>query len=297
MNTIKHILVPSDFTKHSEQASLHALAIAARFKAKITFLHVVTVYDDDPNSPQDFFPDIEDFYKHMEIRADEKLQQTQDTIAEQVKTEQIIQRGFSPSEEILSYAEDHQIDLIAMGTHGRHSLAHFLMGSVTEKVVHHAKCPVLCTHIEEDKPHTIHSYERILVPVDFSEQSERALVTAKLLLADNGHIDILHVIEDNIHPAYYAAETTSLLDFLQDLHERSQNNIRAMIKKYADDIKTRVLIQDGHIARQITGCAQENNADLVVMGTHGLNALEQIFIGSVANKVIRKAPCPVMTVK
>ncbi|MDZ7723413.1 MAG: universal stress protein [candidate division KSB1 bacterium] len=298
MDTIKHILVPSDFSQHAEQAALHAMAVASRFGAKITFLHIVTVYDNDPNAPQDFFPDIENFYKQLETRADEKFQQTIATYVQQgLQTERVIQRGFSPYEEILTYAEEHAVDLIAMGTHGRKSFAHFLMGSVTEKIVHHAACPVLCTHIDEQEPQPIKPYERILVPVDFSEQSKRALRAAKLLLAENGRLDLLHVIEDHIHPAYYTSETHSLLEFLPNLHERAESSIQRMVQDYASDIKTEITIADGHIAKAITNFVPEHNSDLIVMGTHGLNALEQIFIGSVANKVIRKASCPVMTVK
>lgn len=298
METIKHILVPSDFSANAEQAALHAVAIAAQYGAKITFLHIVTVYDDDLSDPETFFPDIEKFYKHLENRADDKIKQTIETfLHKDLTSERVIQRGFSAFEEILSYAEDHNVDMITMGTHSRKPLARFFIGSVTEKVVHHAQCPVLCTHIHEEKPKPIKPYERILVPVDFSEQSKKALTIAQLFLAENGRIDVLHVIEDNIHPAYYSSETTSLMDFLPDLHDRSQQNIDAMIKENANTVKTRVSIENGPVAKTITEHAEENKADMIVMGTHGLNALEQLFIGNVANKVIRKASCPVMTAK
>jgi len=296
---LNNILVPSDFSENAEQAVLHAMTLAAEFDAKITLFHVVTVYDDDPYSAEQAFPKIDDFYKHLESQADEYFKKTiKDYFKDQFRVEKVIQRGFSPYEEILSYVDEHDVDLIAMGTHGRKPLARFFLGSVTEKVVHHAPCPVMSTRITDQDVKSIEPYKRIVVPIDFSEQSKAALNLAKELLFDkDGQLELIHVIEDIVHPAYYSSEANSLFDFMPDIREKSEESIRKMAEEETKGLNANVVIEEGRIAKQVLNYADSTQADLIVMGTHGLNALEQLFIGSVANQVIRKAPCPVVTVK
>ena len=73
MNELKHILVPSDFSDTARHALAHALALANKTNAKITLLHIVTIFDDDPYNPKQTFPDLDDYYNYIQKRAGEKI--------------------------------------------------------------------------------------------------------------------------------------------------------------------------------------------------------------------------------
>ncbi|MBN1479260.1 universal stress protein [candidate division KSB1 bacterium] len=295
---IKHILVPSDFSNTARHALANAFAIAAHRNAKITLLHIVTVYDDDPYNPKQSFPDLKEYYKHLEERAGAHFEET--LSGQSIRTvdiEYVIRRGFSPYEEILGVAAEQAVDLIALGTHGRKPLARFFLGSVAENIVHHAECPVLTVRIDAGDIF-IPTYKKIVVPTDFSDQSNRALVLAIAFLGDNGSIDLLHVIEDTIHPAYFTSEEESLYNVLPNVREKASAVLEKMIDECAPKThQIHPIIVEGRISSSIVDYAEQVGCDLIVMGTHGLNALSQFFIGSQANRVIRRAPCPVITIK
>jgi nucleotide-binding universal stress UspA family protein len=163
--------------------------------------------------------------------------------------------------------------------------------------VHHANCPVLTVRVEE-QPAATPNYRRILVPTDFSEQAKRALMLAVAFLPENGRLDVVHVVEDTIIPAYYAAEGGSILDVLPMLKERSHESMAKLVAEVVPaKVEKSTAILDGRISQAIVEHAHEHNIDVIVMGTHGMNALSQLFVGSQANRVLRKAPCPVITIK
>lgn len=294
----KHILVPSDFYKNAEDVLAHALAVARRFSARITLFHVVMVYDDDPYNPQLTFPNLDTYYQHLEEQAGRQFEQTiAGWQAEGVEVTYVVQRGFSPYEEILQFAEENQVDLIVMGTHGRTALSQFFLGSVAQKVVHQAPCPVMTSRIsaQESKPKS--AYHRILAPTDFSETSQKALQLAVDLLADGGIIDLLHVVEYTVQPTYFSADGEIILDISPQIRENSEKMLMNTAEQVPPHIQVLPVILDGSIAQQIVDYGDSNAADLIVMGTHGSDAFSHLLIGSQTNRVIRKAACPVITVK
>ncbi len=296
---IQHILVPSDFSNSAKHALAHAFAIARLFNARITLLHVITVFNDDPYNPEQSFPDLQEYYQQVEQRAKSQFKATLPKEAETVHVDTVVQRGFSPYEEILSYAANNGVDLIAMGTHGRKPLAHFFLGSVAEKVVHRAECPVLTVRISEDQEIVdIPSYKRILVPTDFSEQSTKALKLAVHLLPEACEIDLMHVVEDPIQPTDFITEGDTFLNIMPQIKDRSQEILQHLAEKFVPkSLQTHLMVKEGRIAPTILDYAEDNSVDAIVMGTHGTNALSQFFIGSQANRVIRNAACPVITIK
>ena len=295
---IKHILVPSDFSDTAQQALINALYIASRHRAKITLLHIVTVFDDDPYNPKQVFPDLKKFYHHLEERAGDHFQETlSSNKLEDVHVEYAVRRGFSPYEEILAFAADQNVDLISLGTHGRKPIARFFLGSVAENIVHHAKCPVLTAKMQEREAH-VPSYERILVPIDFSDQSIKALELACQLLAQDGVLYVLHVVEDAIHPAYFGVGENTFMQILPDIKEKAKKRLSDVMKeKVPDAVQANIYVKEGQVAATIIEYADQHAFDLIVMGTHGMNTLGQIIIGSHANRVLRKASCPVITIK
>jgi nucleotide-binding universal stress UspA family protein len=135
MITVKRILVPTDFSETSDAALKYAFGLAQTFSAQLHLLHVQRKTDEnfDPNVPFDRFEELA--WERLETLVSQQE-------AKQLGPECSIRIG-APADEIVRYADDRDIDLIVMGTHGRSGVAHMLLGSVAEKVVRGARCPVL----------------------------------------------------------------------------------------------------------------------------------------------------------
>ena len=149
MITLRRILVPIDFSPHSEQALRYAVALADKFGAQLFLVHAfqdVSIYQTEVVSgAPPIMPPVEQLT--ASARGDmERL--VKDKQLERFNTHTEIIEG-APVEEIVDYAKEKDIDLIVMGTHGRGWLAHAIMGSVAEKVVRKAPCPVLTVRLAE----------------------------------------------------------------------------------------------------------------------------------------------------
>jgi nucleotide-binding universal stress UspA family protein len=179
-------------------------------------------------------------------------------------------------------------------------LRRLLLGSVAEEVVRLAPCPVLTVRGHEDDEGTaFKEVTTLLVPTDFSSHAGLALVHARELAAlYDASIDLLHVIEEQLHPAFYNVGVTSIYDLQPDIEEKAARELKRFFEK-ADGPAVPVAyhVGHGHAAREIVTFATENRTSLVVMATHGLRGLEHFLLGSVADKVVRRAPAPVFTLK
>jgi universal stress protein A len=140
---IKSILAPTDFSAHSEQAVRYACRLAERLDSELHLLHVLS--EIVPAGPDPLLMPMmpAQFYKESEDRAQETLDRSLDpSWGKPVKIITAVRWG-SPVESIVSYAVDHRIELVIICTHGRTGLSHVLLGSVAERIVREAPCPVL----------------------------------------------------------------------------------------------------------------------------------------------------------
>lgn len=148
MVNVKNIVVPTDFSEAALQALNYALSLAKTFQAKIYLVHVyepIVYYSDAPMG----MPDLIELEQNIRVVAERSIQQL---VEKQIKTresefgvisvETILVQG-KPFVEIIKTAKEKNADLIVLSTHGRSALEHILLGSVTEKVVRKAHCPVL----------------------------------------------------------------------------------------------------------------------------------------------------------
>lgn len=141
MITLRRILVPHDFSETSDAAVKYAVALAKSFGAKLHLLHVGERARSEMATE---FPLGLD--ESVEAAVRERLLKIL-TPHEQLELKPVFElRGGTPNVEILAYAKENDIDLIVMGTHGRGFVGHVVMGSVAEKVVRYAICPVLTVH-------------------------------------------------------------------------------------------------------------------------------------------------------
>ena len=280
------ILVPTDFSRASNAALAHARRLAASTGASLHVLHVVdnvflrTVLADPHN---------------YEAAALWQLQQQfPDGDPGAIL---LVERSEAPADEIARYARIHGIDLIVMGTHGRGRMANLLLGSVAEKVVRSASCPVLT--VREAPVAGEPKGLRILVAADFSASSDAALGYARRLAAKvRGTIRLLHVVEQSASAASFGFEPT----IAEPAREEQTETPRLHLShRMLVDSRSRVKIDSdvifGPSGVMITTYARVNGFDLIVMGTRGRTGLSHLLMGSVAESVIRTAPCPVLTVK
>lgn len=199
---------------------------------------------------------------------------------------------------LLNYADEHEIDLIVMGTHGRRGVRRLFIGSAAEEVVRRADCPVITVR-EQKEPDDIGHPTSLLVPVDFSTHSREALQYARVVADSYGsHLTLLHIVEETLHPAFYGPGLGSVYDAKPDIKDRAVEQLKKFYQKtQGPDVDAHFTARPGRAARAIVKYAEEEAHDLIVMATHGRTGFEHFTMGSVAEKVVRRAPCPVFTVK
>ena len=148
MITIQGVLVPVDFSKESLLAAKFAASMAEEYK---TTLHVVHIVEPIHPSVRNYVPDFEAFQKQMMDRATEDLQSAvPQSIKDRIKVEEHLEIGH-PHHTIVDKAKELGVDVIVIATHGRTGLGHVLLGSVAEKVIRHAPCPVFVVRNPKDK--------------------------------------------------------------------------------------------------------------------------------------------------
>jgi nucleotide-binding universal stress UspA family protein len=299
MLKLKKILLPTDFSRCAEQALAHTVFLAEKYNAEIHLLHVLTLFEDQPILVNDEIAETEEMIRKLEDVVEKQLNKVvnyhdSDDLAI-ITTKK---RGMSAAPVILEYASDEDIDLIVMGTHGRRGLGHLLLGSATEEVVRMAKCPVFSVR-ESEKPKSLEAINKVLVPVDFSDHSKSALAYASEIASSyRAQLQLLHIIEETTHPAYSLSGKSSKIDLVPGIEEDYRKKIRQMIQETGIPLEgTEIIINSGQAALEIIKFADENLSDLIVIATHGLTGIERFLLGSVTEKVVRMAPCPVFTIK
>ena len=143
MIQLKRILLPTDFSEHSSLPLRYACAFAEQFGAELHLLHVLQDLVAMVPEPGLAFLPPGDFMREMQESAQQALAKLPDPDWAKGKSIVRATRQGPPFLEIVRYAKENEIDLIVLGTHGRGGLAHVLLGSVAEKVVRKAPCPVL----------------------------------------------------------------------------------------------------------------------------------------------------------
>ena len=140
------------------------------------------------------------------------------------------------------------------------------------------------------------TFKNILVPTDFSETSEHAFGYAKALAESfDGRLYVLHVIPDPYAQLWSIEATGVAIPELLKTWEKDARERLERMKPQA--LESELITQVGHPFLQIIRYAKEHSIDLIVLGTHGRGPIGHMFLGSVAEKVVRKAPCPVLTVR
>jgi nucleotide-binding universal stress UspA family protein len=286
------ILVPVDFSEFSDKAVTYALYLAETFSAQLTLLHAIVLHYEGADELEQF-REYEKVVELQEARIHEQFRKHhQQAKRNGVSIDSTVLRGVSAADAILEFIGNTNYDLVVMGTHGRTGVKKWFYGSVTEKVVQHSPTPVLTMHNSWNK----YTIGKILVPVDFSDYSKRAVKSSMELAGGfNAQLVFLHIIAQEVHPAYYATSYDSLFIIDPKLRERSIHNLKKFVGKEIQNAE--FVIGEGRAYKEIVEYAEESNCDLILMATRGLTGLEHLLIGSTTERVVRLAKCPVLTLE
>jgi nucleotide-binding universal stress UspA family protein len=191
------------------------------------------------------------------------------------------------------------IDLIVMSTHGRSGLSRFWLGSVADSVIRRVRAPVLLVHPGEHAPDAPYRLERVLVAVDGSPAAEAAIMNAaKICTATGARCTIVRVTEPPSHPLASGIPNTARTarEKLEEVSAEAEEYLRAVVRRVPDlpDGTRTEVVTGSHAAAAILKCAADDGADLIAIGTRGHGGAARLLLGSVADKVIRGAPVPVL---
>ncbi len=137
----------------------------------------------------------------------------------------------------------------------------------------------------------------ILFPTDFTEASVKVLPYATYLAHKLGaKLMVLFVVEELSKYANFYVPHSALDNLEAELMESARKKMESFVEDYFEDFPVETMIRRGDVPEEIIKVAEEKGIDLIVMGTHGRKGLEKVLLGSVAERVVKGAPCPVMTV-
>jgi nucleotide-binding universal stress UspA family protein len=289
-----HVLCPTDFSEFSLRAFDHAVGVARRSGGRITLLHVF------PSRPVLDVPPLTLTPTDREQILGE-LRRLAARAADSVPIECDVVESPSVHQEILCQARRRTADLIVLGSHGRSGFDRFLLGSVTERLLRHAPCPVLvvprrAADADVGEPVRI---RRVLYPTDFSPGAQRALGYARWIATDPAaRLTLLHVIE--VPPELRVRQSTEGLDVPQ-IRAAAEAEALARLRTLvpADALHEGAVdtcVQEGAAHREILAVATAQQADVIVMGIQGRSAVDLAMFGSNTARVARGATCPVLVV-
>ncbi|MCX6006012.1 MAG: universal stress protein [Chloroflexi bacterium] len=298
-----NLLVPLDGSALAECVISHVLALASSSKnVSITFLYVVQPLD---------APLVKTIYK--------KKIETESRAAAQSYLKKICSRAVfkdnssgkvlsgKPADIIVEYAAANNMDLIVMATHGRSGPGKWFYGSVAEKVVHSSKVPIWLVKAASCQMSYGHRKLTVLAPLDGSKVAESVLPHVKELHKQLPHnkldIVLMRVCEVFSPPITYpppmAMSWDEYLDFekarCKEICRNYLLEVQKRLSKYG--LKTRIEIPEGNPAEKLIGYANKSSVDLVVMSTHGRTGISKWAFGSIAEKVLKGANCPILLIR
>ncbi len=290
MKIFKKILCPVDFSEYSILALRYATALAKDNDAELIVYHSI--------------PDLTPAISYLEGEflltvSDALLNNAKSTLNDWIKkfvspdlaVEKIVGHG-NPADSIVETSRKLRIDLLVMGTHGVTGYERFLMGSVTNRVLHKSSVPVLV--VSKTSHHFLYENEknpvrikRIVCPLDFDNNNLWTIgIALSFARKYDSEMIFLHVINRKQNGNWREVEKQAL------------TKLKALAAPVVDEnIPVKFLVCDGEPADVILKTEEEENADLVIMGHHTRNPIDEIFLGSIARRVVTNSSRPILVAR
>ena len=276
---MKKIIVPIDFSEHSEFALEAAVKLAKSNDTEIIALHMLEMSDSVLNSTDsEQHQKAVFFLKLAEKRFTEFLDKP---YLKEANVTPLV-KHFKVFSEVNDVAKEQAADLIIMGSHGSSGLSEIFVGSNTEKVVRHADIPVLVLKHKFDK----NDLNDVVFASDFSPESvEVYLKAAKLFKAFNAKLHLLYV---NL-PSDKFRSTNEIDEIVSNFLMKADGNL--------DNLKHISFVSDYTVEKGVLNFANKIGADLIAVSTHGRTGIAHFFEGSISEDIANHAVLPVMTFK
>ena len=309
----KRMLVPLDGSELAEVVFAYAKELAGRLSLDVTLLHVCSPTE------QELAPMHRSYTEHMAGIVKLQVEAIQKKVGIQPGGKAVEVRGELvvgyPAEEILSYADENDIDLILMSTHGRSGIRRWAMGSVADKVLRASKVPVWLVRagIPEEVVYDKWPSRTILVPLDGSELAESVLPHVEAVAKQRGaeivDVILLRVCEPPIISSDYPEAIMPLsweehVEQQMALCKRASEKYLASVEKRLKDaglkVRSEALVGKpplGNPANEIIDYANRNPFNLIVMATHGRSGISRWAYGSVAARVLLGVSSPLFLVR
>lgn len=302
MHMIRRVIIPLDGSELAERVIPHLLRFITPQQTELLLMTALS-------SPQ--FPLLDDTMRSLESTPATMLHKGETSTRVQVVAQQLSQQGFRveskfvsgmPAESILHAAEQTCVDLIAMSTHGRTGIGLALLGSVADEVVRNALPPVFLVPAQAIVKPDVPLPQTLLLPLDGTSLAEMAIPAARHFAQNTGAvIHLLRVVE----PLDSGSRSSTGCVFVNPEDAREHpvvqqafyylERIHARLQLAGIASHWRVAMGDPAVA--IAFAADFDNADLIVMSTHGRAGMERMVFGSIASQVIGSAICPVLLMR
>ncbi len=289
----RSVLIPTDGSAGAEAPIAHATELGRAYDAAIHTLYVVDSESEAIGVDADGRAQLQTARERRGREATIRVvNRAEDHDLEAARE---IREGV-PHREILAYADDQDVDIIVMGTHGRTGADRVRLGSTTERVITQSDVPVLSVRLADDGEETVPEaarYDRVVIPTDGSDAAERAAATA---------LDIVEPYDTDVHAVYVVDSATydfdnaptSIVGLLKEGGGTATETIAEMARERDLDVKT--TIRRGVPAAELLDYASGVDADLVAMGTRGRSVGSGRLLGSTTARVVRRSSVPVLTV-
>jgi len=301
--TPRRLLVPTDFSASAEAALDHAVALADRFRATLFLVHVVPESGSDPYGLGDAEVQIDRLREEAESTARAQLAElAPDFAAQGVQTDVVRHSEGDVVDAIEEYVAGAAIDLVVMGTHGRRGLGRLVLGSVANRLIRRGVAPVLTVRAPSAEARTVEpvTYESVLAPIDFSDHSRRALRLSKEVASRFGATQhLLFVAEKRVLPTFSdtGIPGVGVVEMDPEIVANAEDALDELNTAVGDpEVPTATHVEEGDVAQTIVNFAEAHETDLIAMATRGLSGIDRFVLGSNTERVVRTAPCPVLTV-
>jgi nucleotide-binding universal stress UspA family protein len=287
---IKTVLVPVDFSPPSRLALNHGIAFARKFHARLILLHVMEA------APALAYTYPSDYAKIESKHRDQAWRMLSALVAPEDQDDldlQIMIKAGNIEEQISTTIREANAGAVVMGTHGRGLFGRAFIGSVTQHVLRKVPVPIL-TVCRATRPLT---FERILYATDLTEASHQAFGSVLELAAGaRPTVAVLHAVNEPTL-VYVEAGMAAAIDNKGQLLDAARGRLKALVAEASErNIGTETLLVEGNPAQAILTAAEHDCADLIVMTVSKKGLIERALLGSTAERVIREAHLPVLSI-
>ena len=285
------ILVATDFSENSEAILKYAANLADARGETLALMHAIDFTADD-NAWRVLYSAPDELEVQARESAREKLEEAHSSVlGGDASFETIVEFG-EPAETILAVTRRDDISMVVVGTVGESRIQEIFFGHTPSRLVREAEIPVVAVPPDFERT----SVKRILAPVDFSEFSRRSLKAAARLAEQRGaELEVLNAFEMPTPPPFLGLPAT------EERHDEIVEARLGQLTEFIESVGVSAQVKERWViamrpAEAIVHIGAERNIDLVVMGTAGREGVARFFLGSTAERVLRKTSRPVMVI-